>query len=487
MKRQSRKKLKLWFFKLFDLRAIIFFFCLITVSCNQGKKENSAGKISQVQQQIQPRDTSISKGIIHPEISCFKDAGQSYALYLPSSYSAGKPFPVIYFFDSHAEGLLPVKKYRLLAEKYGYIIACSNNSKNGLPRETTQKVIGVFFEDTQQKFSIDPKRIYTSGFSGGARVAASVAVFNGGIAGVAGCGAGFPKLDGPVPGKFSYIGVVGNADFNLIEMKNLDRTLETTSLIHQLVVFDGKHEWPPMETMEEAFRFFEISAMKNGLAEKNDSLIREYIHSQENKIKYLKGKNQLVALWDLYRKLSGNLYGLEDVSKFKEEIVSIENSPELIKALQKEMDEEKSEVAKQQEYAKAFTKNDFFWWTNEVKSLNSEKSLRAKRLLGYLGLAGYMYAAEASNKNMVREANAFLKIYALVEPENPEPHYLYARLFMKTNQPEKAMASLNTAVELGFRDKERLGNDEALSPLRSRTEFKDLFSKMKASGLVNSN
>lgn len=459
-----------------SLRPIIFFLCLIAFSCKQEKKENSSRQTSVTAPQpvAQFKDTSISKGVVHPKISCIKDTVQNYALYLPASCTADKVFPVIYFFDSHAEGLLPVQKYQSLAEKYGYIIAGSNNSRNGLPWETTQEVIKTFFIDVQQKFSVDLKRIYAGGFSGGARVAGSAAIFNDGIAGVIGCGAGFPPLNQSEKVKFDYVGIAGNADFNLVEMKNLDRTLETSASAHQLIIFDGKHEWPPVEVMEEAFQFFEISAMKNGTAEKKDSLIHAYLLLQEKKIKQLRSKNRVVALWDLYRKLSVNLYDLTDVSEFKSELISMEGSPGLIKALNKELDEEKEELTKQQEYSKAFTARDFAWWNREIKSLKRENTPGANRLLGYLGLGAYMYSVNALNKAMYQQAENFLNIYSLVEPENPEHRYLLAQLAIKTGNQEKAIALLKAAAALGFKDKTRLENDENFSLLRSNQGYMEV-------------
>ena len=58
------------------------------------------------------------------------DAAQSYALYLPSAYSGDRRWPIIYCFDPGARGPVPVRLFRA-AEKYGYILVCSNNSHNG--------------------------------------------------------------------------------------------------------------------------------------------------------------------------------------------------------------------------------------------------------------------------------------------------------------------------------------------------------------------
>ena len=83
------------------------------------------------------------------------------------SNSPEKKFPCIYFFDAHARGSLPVRTYKDLAEKYGFVLIGSNISKNGTEWQVTNDGVKVLMEDTRSRINIDPKRIYTSGFSGG--------------------------------------------------------------------------------------------------------------------------------------------------------------------------------------------------------------------------------------------------------------------------------------------------------------------------------
>src|SRR3954463_10011005 len=70
-------------------------------------------------------------GEIVPAVKCTADPQQSYALYLPSHYSRSRTWPVIFAFEPAARGRLPLEHYREAAEKYGYILAASNNSHNG--------------------------------------------------------------------------------------------------------------------------------------------------------------------------------------------------------------------------------------------------------------------------------------------------------------------------------------------------------------------
>src|SRR2546423_11622446 len=68
----------------------------------------------------------IAPGKVAPKVACEKDATQTYALYLPSTYTPKSQWPVLYAFDPSARGLVPVERFREAAEKYGFIVAGSN-------------------------------------------------------------------------------------------------------------------------------------------------------------------------------------------------------------------------------------------------------------------------------------------------------------------------------------------------------------------------
>src|SRR5437763_13221051 len=72
---------------------------------------------------------SFDPGKVIDHVACKTDAAQSYALYIPVEGDK-KALPVIYFFDPHADGSLPLKKYKALADQYNFILIGSNNSKN---------------------------------------------------------------------------------------------------------------------------------------------------------------------------------------------------------------------------------------------------------------------------------------------------------------------------------------------------------------------
>src|SRR5260370_14037602 len=72
------------------------------------------------------------QGVVIPKVSCATQPDQSYALYVPSHYTREKRWPIVYAFDPFARGSMPVELMKDAAERYGYIVAGSNNSHNGL-------------------------------------------------------------------------------------------------------------------------------------------------------------------------------------------------------------------------------------------------------------------------------------------------------------------------------------------------------------------
>jgi len=252
----------------------LFWILLLTFipGCGPGNNNMNGNAINNV---------PVEKGKIIPKVTCQKDQSLSYSLYLPNDYTTAHKFPVIIAFDPHSNGILPLEKYKSLADKYGYILMGSNDSKNGQDMNITESIIDALVSETTGRYAIDQDRIYVMGFSGGARVAAILGFYQGGVAGVIGCGAGLPATNQPVRFKPDYISIVGNADFNMNELINLDKQLDQANYIHALILFNGKHDWPPAEIMEDAFVWNEFCSMRKGLIQKKDSMILGFVNSRE--------------------------------------------------------------------------------------------------------------------------------------------------------------------------------------------------------------
>ncbi len=162
------------------------------------------------------------------------------------------------------------------AEKYGYIVIASNNSRNG-PIRPQLDAADAMWQDAQDRFTLDPKRAYFAGFSGGSRLAVTLAArCKGCVAGVAASGAAFPAGMEPksVP-KFLYFGTVGREDFNFPEYLQLEPKLKDAKFTFHILRFDGAHEWAPADVWLEAFAWFDLQAMKSGTLAKDNKFIAD--------------------------------------------------------------------------------------------------------------------------------------------------------------------------------------------------------------------
>src|SRR5262245_21371386 len=208
-------------------------------------------------------------GQIIEEVVCEADRSQSYALYLPRAYSPEQSWPVIFAFDPGGRGRIPVERYQAAAEQYGYVVAASNNSRNGSP--DIGRAVSAVSADVMSRLRVAERRVYVAGMSGGARVAFSVALGSPQrVAGVIASSAGYPDAKPRKTLAFPVFATAGTEDFNHIELRRLDRALTSP---HRLAVFEGGHVWLSSELAIEAVEWMEIQAMKAGLEPRNDDRI----------------------------------------------------------------------------------------------------------------------------------------------------------------------------------------------------------------------
>ena len=112
----------------------------------------------------------LPRGDIVEDVPCQQDASQRYALYLPSYFNLSRRWPVILAFDGDGGGREGVERYRAAAEKYGYVVAGSNNSRNG-PWNVGLDAAAAMTEDIKRRFPIDLKRIMQEADSSERRIA----------------------------------------------------------------------------------------------------------------------------------------------------------------------------------------------------------------------------------------------------------------------------------------------------------------------------
>jgi len=352
-------------------------------------------------------------------IPCNQDSTETYCLYLPKDYDTSKAWPVIYFFDAHARGKLPVKKYHELAEKYQAIFVGSNNSQNGLKGELYDKIVNDLMGTTREILNIDDKKIMACGFSGGAKVAASAAMKSNDISAVIGCAA---PMDISQIGSsyFNFVGIVGKGDFNYWDMVELNLSLNKTGLKHHLLTFDGIHEWPDLNTIDQA--------MAIATEAKEASAIKDAEIATNLREKEFNAKNSYIKAFQS----QGPAYWMSAIS-----------------ALQ----------------------------TGYKNGAGDEKWMN-RRLLSFINMMAYLKTAELLNGNHLEESEGFLKAFKASDPKNPDGPFLTADYYALKGDKPKAIASLNEALKMGYDDYAHFSTDPMLASLKGESGYAAVKAKL---------
>jgi poly(3-hydroxybutyrate) depolymerase len=288
------------------------------------------------------RAQDLPRGAIVDDVKCAADAAQSYALYLPSAYSPGRTWSLLIAFHPGARGRAMVEKYAAPAEQYGYIVAGSNTSRNG-PWALSGAAVQAMSADLGRRFSIDARRVYLTGLSGGARVAMQVALGKNDIAGVIASSAGYPDSRPRSTVPFAVFGTAGTEDFNYLEMRQLDRKLTSP---HHLTVFNGGHSLPPDEVALEAIEWMELQAMKSGRRTRDDVLVERLFDKRQRQLGAAAGPAGMVHLLDA---LVADFTGLRDVSAEAARARELSAQPDVRKMLARERSDDDTEARLLQE------------------------------------------------------------------------------------------------------------------------------------------
>jgi dienelactone hydrolase len=270
------------------------------------------------------------RGTIVDDVKCAADATQSYALYLPSNYSPDRTWNLLIAFHPSARGRLMVEKYRAPAEEYGYVVAASNNSRNG-PWSVSAAAVLAMWPDLGRRFSIDPNRIYVTGMSGGARVAMQVALGkHNNIAGVIASSAGYPDSRPRTTVPFAVFATAGKEDFNYLEMRQLDRKLTSP---HYLAVFSGGHTLPPDTVAVEAIEWMELQAMASRRRTRDEALVERLF---EKRRRLIAASANPVETVHLLEAIVADFKGLRDVTAEAARLKELSRQPDVKKALTRE-------------------------------------------------------------------------------------------------------------------------------------------------------
>ncbi|MBI1223530.1 MAG: hypothetical protein GC180_13090 [Bacteroidetes bacterium] len=296
----------------------------------------------------------IGLGIVHDNIAFENDPNRSYSIYLPKGMLAKQRYPVLYCIDPHGRGEQPLLQYRDLADSLNIILVGSNTSKNGMSLDASKTEMDLLISEIQRRYPVE-STIRLLGFSGGAKVAFYYADANPNVSQIIYSGAIYPMKR---QSNISILGIAGKRDMNFTDLVSFDVSLGKAPFMHEIIEWDGKHEFPNQAAMYDGFYFLMNDSVEN-YYEKRPNISPEEVMSEQ-----------------LLKKKFYQSYGTKDLE----------------------------------------------WWKKEIAFLHEEatKDVKYERILGFIGLGCYSYTEQAIKMGDVQKADYLVQIYLAATPDNED-------------------------------------------------------------------
>jgi len=464
----------------------------------------------------QARDNQavIPPGQIVEKVVCARDANQSYALYLPANYVGTRKWPVLYAFDPGARGRVPVERFKEAAEKFGWIIVGSNNSRNSSYQSSIDSWNAIT-RDTAERFSLDDGRAYAAGFSGGARVSLLLATqCKDCLAGVIAGGAGFPEgIEPATTMHFALFLTAGVDDFNFAEIKSLDEPLNRAGITHRIETHAGRHEWEPSSVAVDAVAWMELLAMKSALRERDPTFIEAWWSAKLKQAHDLEAAKAFYDAYQIYLELSLSFKGLREVAEVESKASELRNSREVRDAIR----DEQQQIKRQRELegqiagliataarittqdtgpgpeANSGANDNAFDADTRLHALFRELSRQTKaeqdsatRRIARRVLEGQYIGLSERGRDLLQTQKRFdaaARVFTLateVDPERAGAFYYLAWAYNSKGDGKKSLKALQAAVDKGFSDVAGLESNKAFDSLRNDPQYQKIVSALKA-------
>lgn len=433
----------------------------------------------------------LARGVVLDSIPVTSDSTETYALYLPTNYNPKEPSPIVFIFHPAAQGRYGIEPFIPASEAYGYVLICSNNSRNGpykLNFEIATRLFAIIFDS----FKIDERRIYLAGFSGGSRLASSIALLTRQFRGVVACGAGLVSNQAHFQlaelEDFSYAAIIGDEDMNYRELINTSRWLTKLNVSNELFEYSYGHDWPSAEQVLYAFDWLQLEAYRMKIVPSDPCqqkiIFQKYVHYAEE----LEQAGSQLRAFEEYQRILRNFSQFFNLDSIKTRLKLLEQS-RTYKKHQKDLD--KTEILEDslyQYYATKLredllqrnTKASNWWHSNihryqkKIEKAGSFERAMIKRLLFNISAMAYSWTTDPKIVNSIPMKILCLDICIQIQPEIPTAYFMQMQNYLVINKPESALIYLDRLLKSGFTNKEYIRQCNEIEPLRKFEQYKML-------------
>jgi predicted esterase len=427
-------------------------------------------------------------------VACPSDPTQTYTLYLPTKYNTDRKWPLLFVFDPRGRGTQAAEVFKNAAERFGWIIASSDNTMSDGEWEPNRRALAAMWPDVRRAYAVDERRIYTTGFSGGATVAWILAVSSGSVSGIIGVGAPY-LADAKLPSqRVAWFGTAGRADFNFIHIQAMHDRVARAGMPHRVAFFEGGHQWLPPALASRALGWLEIRAMRDGLRPPDRELAQAVMKDELAYARELDSKGKVTDEYRTYESIAMDFEGVVDTTEAITARAALEKDARLRSA---QTLEDRAD-ARERSTVNALTKTLGVLYESElplpaqllaslgVKNLRKAaegqgyEAESATRILEVLAVRTSFYIPrEFEARKQYDRAALALEIATALYPDRPRPWLELAANRTLLDQKGRAIAALEHAIDAGLRDARAVTEDARFAGILQSADVQKLLQRTR--------
>lgn len=417
-----------------------------------------------------PKKNQLQPAILKTE-TCSRDPQNTYSLYIPGHEAGCSEMPLVIILDSKGLGSSAIQKFIKCAESYKCVLAASNLVKNNYG--DFAGAVETLITDVRAKYPIG-KNIYLVGFSGGARMALTIAQIRK-VNGVLACGA-LASEEEVRSINTNIFAIFGIGDFNFYEAANffLDPNGYPSNL--KLELTSSTHEWPSENTLTHALGLLIFSDYPKGSTCINKkSILKDYSAGCKRRLDSLMEAGDYLTAYFICSNFQ-NLTDLPEKKYFTSNYKMLNNNPKLQNEIMQVKTSMQIEFKARDAYNKVLLQHTPEWWKQEIAILDQQinqekdkyKAFAYKRIRAFLGILCYSVTNNSLKTEHLNDAEKVLDLYRLLEPKNPDMFYFTALYMYKSGKPDSISYYLQNALNAGYSDRKTI---EETFPLKIRNQL----------------
>lgn len=442
--------------------------------------------------QVAAQEYSVKKGVVVDNLKVNDSLSESYALYLPTTFSNTRTWPVLFLFDPGGRGKSAAQLFKSIAEEQGYLVVSSNDisSENELVKNV--EIAARLMSWTTRMLPTDFKQVNTVGTMDGAKVASSVPLIFGNIFGVVAAGDHYMNLDLlDRKSNFAFVGIVGDEQYTSTGINLTAAALDGQNHMSAVYTYNGASDWPKPDVLFSAVGSLTLQAMRQKLRPVDQQLVNTLYQKDMLKVDKMISSGEMVPAWHLLELMSEKYDGLRSLAEVEQKQSQLRRSRTFLEQKKKE-----SEIMAREDRLKSdllyYFREDvetanfenLGWWNYQKNKLDSlaqkspSEAKMAKRVEGFVRemaeTARQEYLKKNPDLNNELLANMILTIF------NPHNYNAYKRIITLSSQDNDFATALFYFEEMlknGYRDKEGVYDIEGTLALKMTPDFNWLVKK----------